>query len=120
MLVVGLVLYMKAMKLFGTDMISDCIVNYGITHSIKHVEVESNESYNWKHYNYWLDSILNYSPTDGMVSRNFYKFIDRSCHTRLLRDAHYSQSANIYIESSSQASEGSGVLMQVIDSSLVL
>ena len=71
-------------------------------------------------YELFLDNILEYSPTDGMVFKYFDKFIYRSWLTRLLRDAHYNQSANIYTDSSSQVSEGSGVLMKVLVSSVIL
>ena len=53
-----------------------------------------------------------------MVSRYVDNLIYRSWLTKWLRDAQYSQSANRYIESSSQASEGSGALMKVIVSLL--
>ena len=62
--------------------------------------------------------MLTYSPTDVMVFNCVDKCIYRAWLTRLLRDAQYNQSANIYIESSSQTSEGSGVLMHIVYASL--
>ena len=37
----------KSDELITIDMISDCVLDYDITYSVNHVEVEHNESYNW-------------------------------------------------------------------------